>query len=94
MPNSAYPFTHVFWLILLIAHVIFSGGDLSYFLYYYTYILRMTFSALLLYTNNIDALPKEGIKSFIGILFIIWPSVLVVSLQLDKNSLIGLKSGE
>lgn len=51
----------------------------------------MAFSALLLCTNIMDALPKEGMEPLVGILFKIWPSFLDVSLQLGKKLLYGVE---
>jgi hypothetical protein len=55
---------------------------------------EMAFSALLICTNIVDAPPEEGMKPLVGILFITWPSFFDVSLQLSKNSSMGLNSGE
>lgn len=47
---------------------------------------EMAWSALL-YTNIIDALPREGVEPLVGILFKTQPSFLSVSLQLGKQPL-------
>jgi hypothetical protein len=48
---------------------------------------EMAFSALLFCTNIIDAIPKEGVESLVGVLFKTWPSFLDISLQLCKKLL-------